>query len=757
MSDDATTDDATTDDAGAADYRQVSFVVLAALALILAAAFAPGMAGQNGSGDGSGNGDSETVEPSGDPGDEPTVGFDWRRLLELLNLDGGPQEPSEPACTITLDRDPIPGDRVTATIRYEGEPLTDTPVWFNDRRVGETDRNGRVTGTVPYAERLVIRVGAAGEATCRAETATSPSTTVLHGAGDRQLNGDRQPHERVAPAPNASPRPAGTVPLASAASTAATLAADSAPAATSSPLLSTLRVQDESSNATGTYEVTGEVEIDVRGDPYPGETITVEAAIEGVPMRRATVSVDGTTVGETDADGTATVTVPDDGTKTFELAVARGDFAGTTTVHVLVLEARFAPDGLAPIPGSDGAITATINGTPVAGADVAVDGEDVGTTDPDGRLPVRMPLDPTTTVTVSTDRQTATVSLLGQYGPIASVIALVVAGLAALSYRGYGRSGPVAVVGTTVVVFAVLVVEAFYGPRAGLVALAVAALFGLGIGLWRAGAGRPRVRNPISIRDVLDRLETWVVETALGVVSRVEALLEWAWSQLGVLRAWLRTLPRSARGLGGRVAAWVRRLPGRARAQFRKLLEAVRTVPSRAAAVGVAAVALIAGGYAVDGVRGAIVAAVAFAAVGLVARRVGETEPESTVTEDEPESASAEPTATVSADEPRSFRELWRAFARRVAPRRWRTRTPGEIERRALAKDYPREPVRELTALFREVEYGDRPRSSGHRDRAADAYEAIERARGRDGDPDRSGDSESPSAATADTATEENP
>ncbi|WP_255681819.1 DUF4129 domain-containing protein [Natrinema sp. SYSU A 869] len=105
---------------------------------------------------------------------------------------------------------------------------------------------------------------------------------------------------------------------------------------------------------------------------------------------------------------------------------------------------------------------------------------------------------------------------------------------------------------------------------------------------------------------------------------------------------------------------------------------------------------------------------------------------ETAVADDDTEAA-MDPAATgetsSAADETLSFRELWRAFARRVAPGRWRTRTPGEIERRALSKGYPREPVRKLTTLFREVEYGGRPRSRSHRERAAEAYDAVEHAR----------------------------
>ena len=72
-----------------------------------------------------------------------------------------------------------------------------------------------------------------------------------------------------------------------------------------------------------------------------------------------------------------------------------------------------------------------------------------------------------------------------------------------------------------------------------------------------------------------------------------------------------------------------------------------------------------------------------------------------------------------------SFREVWRAFARLVVPGRWRTSAPSEVARAAVDRGYPKHPVEELTALFREVEYGGRPLSAAVRDRAAAAFDSI--------------------------------
>ncbi|WP_255681820.1 hypothetical protein [Natrinema sp. SYSU A 869] len=642
---DATPDES--DDAadGGADYRQVSFIVLAGLALVLAAAFAPGMTGSSESDSSPGfdvdwdgilpdidfdpdtDRDTDVNRPEdggdsdGEPGDGPGGDFDWRRLLEWLNLDRGdgdiepPRETEgEPQCVIMLDRDPVPGSQLTATIRYEGEPLTETPVWFGEQRVGETDEMGRVTGEVPYVEELVIRVGAGTDATCRAGTSTSLTSSMTteaasHQSDDvRQSDVDGRQSGESETGIGATPSVSHGVPAATATGPAASVS----PSVSNAPVLASsvapvASIQDGASgNATGTYAVDGEVEIDVDGDPYPGKTITVEATIEDVPMREATVSVDGTAVGETDGEGRATVTVPDDGTDALEIEVARGDFAGTTTVDVLLLETAFSPDGIAPVPGSPGAIEATINGEPVEGAAVTVDGKEVGTTDADGRLATGLPLDPTTTVTVSTERQTASVSLVGSYGGPALLLSSLIAGLAALSYRRYGRRGPIAVLGGTAALTAVLVTEAFYGQWAGLAVLGGVCLLGLGVGLSRSGRGppSPSVRDRPSSRDWLDRFTSRLVALAIGVVDRLEVLLEWMHALAGTAREWLRSLPRSGRELWTHFAAWLRTLPGRIRSEFETALATARTLPLRAAAAGIGALPLIAGGYVVDGVRG---------------------------------------------------------------------------------------------------------------------------------------------------------
>ncbi|WP_247002988.1 DUF4129 domain-containing protein [Halosolutus gelatinilyticus] len=720
------------------DYRQVSFVALAALALIVAAFFAPGVTderspseiepgepdpGSDGGGGGSSGGE-------GGEGGDSIPSFDWFKFFDWFD-GGGSGEPVDVGgesdeCVVTLEGDRIPGSEVTANVYGRGEPITDVQVWFNDRSIGRTDELGRVTGEVPYVETLEIRVGTDG---CTATEATSWASD------DSTLNvRDRAPTapaELTAPAATTSAIGAAAALLSQPAtrtpspSTSIVPFADAAARRPSAAAAIQTATEADESNSTVEYEVEGDVSIDVRGEPYPGETVAIDAAIEGVPMPQATVSVDGDPVAETDETGTATITVPDDGTDRLDVTVARGDFAGKVTVDVLVLEARIVPDGLAPVPGSDGHVAAVIDGDPVGNATVAVGGEERGRTDADGLFAIELPRDPTATVTVSTDSQTATVTLVGQYGALALVTSIVTGAAAAVTYRTHGRRGPVVVLGIAAGLLVVLVAEAFYGPIGGLVALGAAVAVGAAAVL--VGGRGPQPRKP-AVGDAAGGVVAWLVDRVLAAVGLLETLVDRCQRLAGAVRTRLSSVPRSVRELRLALFGRLRSLPERAIDLGRRGFARLRAVPIQSLVAVAGAVALLAAGFLVRGPVGVALVAAALAIGAVYVVRSGRTDEAVT---DVDSGTVASPMASGDGpanegDRP-SFRELWRSFAREVAPGRWRTRTPGEIERAALDAGYPRESVRELTTLFREVEYGDRPLSEAVRARADEAYRELQR------------------------------
>ncbi|RQG97415.1 DUF4129 domain-containing protein [Natrarchaeobius oligotrophus] len=704
-------------------YRQVSFVLLAAAALVIASLFAPAMAGHVGDG----------ADPAGDvpsdPDGEPDDSFDWTELLEWLDLDWfDDPEPADPACTIWLDDDPVPGRELTATIHDRDGPIVDAPVWFNDHDVGQTDESGRVAGEIPYETELVVRVGTGEDGECRAI-----ETTTGFDSSDLGFDDDAADLDSLATAIDSSDLGAsaslGGVP--------------------STDRFETVQSETPSGNATAEYEIDGALSIGIHGSAYPGEPVTIAADVQGTPVQSATVAVDGEPVGETDDDGTLEVTVPDDGSDRVAITVSRGEFERTATLDVLLLEARIVPDGLAPVPGSDGSVVAEIAGEPVEDATVAVDDDRRGTTDAEGRAAIDVPLDPTATVTVSTDDQTASTTLLGSYGgPVLAFVAFV-AGAAAVGHRTHGGRGSLGVVAATGVAVVALILEAFSGPLVALFAVVVPLATALAYVAVRSDG---RVRDAIPSPGDGHRLLERVVGGLLRFVDALESLLDRVRSLLGA--AWIRltSLPRSVTGLASALAARLESIARGSAVVALRWLGALRRLRGRTIAACCGGALLVAGSYVAVGHRVAAAVAVALLVAAAVARAFDREEPEPTASEAGVNDESPTDRAGEQPEEGAvvTLRDVWRSFAREVDPRRWRTRTPGEIERRALEQGYPPEPVRELTSLFRAVEYGDRPRSRTVRSSATAAAERIAAARPND-DGGENG-SDSPDSSKGDDA-----
>jgi hypothetical protein len=76
-------------------------------------------------------------------------------------------------------------------------------------------------------------------------------------------------------------------------------------------------------------------------------------------------------------------------------------------------------------------------------------------------------------------------------------------------------------------------------------------------------------------------------------------------------------------------------------------------------------------------------------------------------------------------DPPESVEEAWDRFTDRVRVRDRRSRTPGELARVAASRGVPSEPVGRLTRTFREVRYGERPRTDSRVRSAREAWTRI--------------------------------
>lgn len=596
----------------------------------------PGAAPDSGAGPDGGPGADPARGPgggSGGGGDGPSV-LELLELIESLLSDAGSSDGTRTAsaCDVAVKPKPTPGREVAVLVIRHGRPVEGATVRFNEARVGRTDASGTVRARVPYVRELVVTATLPGDVTCG--TAASPAALGDAHAARASVG------VGVAPA-------SGGVEVTPASVGARTAVPASTAGATVPPSSRRATAPSEGSNVSRTLPVDGEVRLAVDGRPDPGTKLPLRASIEGVPMRAATVTVNGRRVGVTDDAGRYVLAVPGDGTETLHVRVKRGAFAGERTLVVRLLSARVAPDGPLAFPGRSATLHAALGAAPARNATVMLDGRRLGTTDARGRLRFRLPADPLATLTVRIEGRTATSGVWLPYATTALVV-----GIPAL----------------------VLMVAGVLAFRRGATPRRVGGRLGRLLDRLLAVA----VGVALRVVTGLDRAVTWLAVRVVAALARARALvrrLAAAWpGRLAAVPSLLRTLRSRLAAVPGRIvrglvalAGWLRRGPRRLRA----LLGGRRDATAAPTAAGM-----------VPGPR--------------------------------------------AGPAPFDLRAAWRTVARRVSPTAWRTRTPGEIVALAPRRELPRDPVERLATVFEEVEYGHRPFGDDRRDRAADAFAAIE-------------------------------
>lgn len=124
------------------------------------------------------------------------------------------------------------------------------------------------------------------------------------------------------------------------------------------------------------------------GTPDANETVTVRVLSDGAPVPNATVSVNDEPVGTTGADGTLTVTLPErsDVEITAERGEAEGELAFELGGEDEDREVFRKLNVSASLDDGTATVRVTFDGSGVANATVAANGEQVGTTGDDGTV-----------------------------------------------------------------------------------------------------------------------------------------------------------------------------------------------------------------------------------------------------------------------------------------------------------------------------------------------------------------------------------
>ena len=705
---------------GSVDTGQLLLVSLCLMGLVVAAFLAPVSAQVNlldgnatGPGGGSGGGTSTAAESTEQPGSGGPGGSDGKpgpgtgpgtgggepidggggdsRVLNGTRPVPIPGDEAPPidGCGVLVEDRPVPGREVTVRVFQDLRPVSDTRVWFNDEFVGRTNATGSITARVPYERRLNVTVDSPANEPCEFYR--------------RPYEGDRTRRVGGGQSPDIGSVTAGAT---------AGLTGDRL-YTVSEPFRQT---QSDGGNSTGEYEVYGTATVRIEGRPYPGSTVVVNASIDGVPMRRANVTVDGQRVGRTNESGTYALTVPDSDTVT--VAVTRGEYSGGVTVDVLQLSLQYTSDDPFVVPGERAEVTARLADEPARNATVRLDGRRLGTADANGTVGFRAPAQLSGSVTATTEYQTERVPIYGAFaGTILATVALLALSVlttgATARYRGRATAKRVALGWTAVGgLFVAFAVWEWPGAAAVGALLALVALYRLRSAL-RSGAAT----TGSLLAGLVDALRRAVVH----VVGGIERFADWTARGVRRFVAWLGTLPRSLSGLARRLAGWLRGLPA-------GVVAFLSRFSARRVAAAVAVVALLVGSAQFGGVYGFLGAA-ALVTLGLLAWWYRNRSPEESDT-----GGSEQVGSTVSSPAPQtteatpSLRQLWRRLAKWVLPDAWRTSTPTEITQAAVDRGLPREPVESLADAFRDVEYGGEA-SLGYREQARAAFEALREAR----------------------------
>lgn len=135
---------------------------------------------------------------------------------------------------------------------------------------------------------------------------------------------------------------------------------------------------------SSTVYLNTEITVNFTEPPIPGNTSGIRAHIDDVPVRKGYVSINGMSIGVTDRLGRLRFRVPNG--EEFRVSVRRGAASGTRVVDPDDLIHISADEPL--VPESRDEVHAEIVNESLVGADVWVDGEFVGETSLDGNVSV---------------------------------------------------------------------------------------------------------------------------------------------------------------------------------------------------------------------------------------------------------------------------------------------------------------------------------------------------------------------------------
>lgn len=363
-----------------------------------------------------------------------------------------PVDVPQPPYNISLNRSAVAGAPVSVTVEKNDSSVVGAPVFVEGDHVDWTDSDGRITTRLPYVRNVTI---------------------VARPPGSGTKYDDRDDEQRVTVGSRRAPglSPVGTSPVA-AMSTRSSL--DPRPGSVAqlglvSGLRGSIRQTDDGRNESAeTYTAETNGTIAVLDEQPVSDAAMLSVTVEDVPVRNATVAVDGTAVGVTNETGHFELSAESLSPGDHRLVASRGAVGANTTITVAEpsgttepttpeptdsrsISLSVSPSLGIPLPFGPATVTATRQGEPIADVPVSVgpssadgvpDSTPVGRTDDNGTLGVTFPIaDSVTVAGVGPGGSTAETTVRGLYanaiGGVTGLVSAVVAALVGLHLRGH--------------------------------------------------------------------------------------------------------------------------------------------------------------------------------------------------------------------------------------------------------------------------------------------------------------------------------
>jgi len=464
----------------------------------------------------------------------------------------------------------------------------------------------------------------------------------------------------------------------------------------------------------------GEFVVELNRTATPGAAVAATVTRDGAPVEGAAVYFNGEPVGTTGPDGTVSGTVPyeaeltitvdapdeeaslaapsvpRDSTRAFAVAGPRAQ-QSTNASYELNTSASVSVTG-EQVTGGEVTVTATVDGVPVRAGDVLLDGEQVATTDRQGRAAVTLPTEPgNVSVAVERDAVSGNTTVVLERLSVATSPTLPLA-LPAAGQTVNATMGGEPVTNATVAVGGEPTARTGATGRAT-VGLPLAASAEISVSKYGQTATTTVGGLFVNAAGVVLALGVLLGGTVLGARRRNVTP--------GTLLEWVRAAREFAVGALVGVAVVLDDLLGRFRTRLELTVTAIRDLLVGRRSPGALLDALRAW---VDARLSAAedAAGDAVAAVSATASNGEDGTPAARVT----------------------IREAWTRFLTHVSLRRYWTRTPGEIATHAIERDdLPPAAVRTVRDAFRAVEYGQRDPQE-HVAAVEEAIRTIEAAAG---------------------------